>query len=166
MRYLVEQARDRLLRKCEELPGGGEIVPWIVYDTEVFYAHKTEHLDFFQRPGRYPKTNMYLPAMLPAPQEFLIESIRLTGLPSALLASAAVLQIGAKIYGVYPAVSLCLKGRGFHLDPPLLIDELRVFRFGMEWEAQTGIGLGVQGVPIYEKRVQVELIGKLVRPRQ
>jgi len=132
-------------------PGAGiEIVPWCLYDTQILRPVTTQ-MEFFtgynsglgnERGMKGdPWTNMYLPGMLPNPQAFLMKSIVIYGLSSALALGSFTFQIGAKWY--------------------------QHFRASLRWEAgREDLGKGLDGLPKYETHIQVGLLGQLARPIQ
>lgn len=157
-------------------PGAGiEIVPWCLYDTQILRPVTTQ-LEFFtgynsglgneQGMKGDPWTNMYLPGMLPNPQAFLMKSIVIYGLSSALALGSFTFQIGAKWYQHSPAWLMAVRPK-WNLNPPLLIAPQIHFRASLTWEAgREDLGKGLDGLPKYETHIQVGLLGQLARPIQ
>lgn len=146
-----------------------EIVPYQFYDTEVYCSGVTSRIRFFDwadKSKSFARCNMYLPGILPNPQSFLIQSIRIHGITSRLQRGSGMLVLGAKHYGMNPAWSYGLKEKGLRLHPHLMIPPQMKFSFELNWEEAVEIGKGIDGQDVSVHPIQVVLVGLLARPVQ
>jgi len=141
-----------------------EVIPAKLYSTEFYHSEVTTELRFFTRLGTHrAHSNIVIAGMLPNPQAFLIEHIRIDGISNNIKYGACVLQIGAKHYGYAPAWTYALKEKGFRLIPKIFIPSLCNFCFEITWEKAEKIGPGLSGEPIKVRPIQVVFYGQLAR---
>lgn len=149
---------------------GLEIVSYCLYSTAVVVTENTTRLDFFlmnteeERKGYPCWTNMYIPGMLPEPCSFLIERIRAFGFSSDMVFGSAQLTIGNKRY--FQSPMWLLSSKGHQLNPPLMIERLQYFHVKVEFQYPPKLGNGITGGKVYERAVQIALLGKMVRSIQ
>lgn len=150
-----------------EREGHLEIVPSVLFDTSTYISGITYSINFFSKiRTTFNESNMYYPNVLPAQQSFLIQSMRIHGVTSALKFGLCRLDIGPKIYHYVPAWMYSLKEKGWKLHPPLVIPAQTQFRFQVSWAEPVKLGKGFMGDEIQSLSIQVLLIGKLARPIQ
>jgi hypothetical protein len=104
---------------------------------------------------------MIFPGMLPAPQAFLIEEIRIKGV-TRKMADHAVLQlvIGNKIYLVMPLDNFTRHQHFITLSKPLLLSAQVIFSLNIHWdEARTFH-------TTRRPKVVALLAGTMLRPKQ
>jgi len=142
-----------------------EKIPWALFSTQIISARQREQLRFFDSPGPATRTNMYIGGMLPNPQAFLIQSIKIFGLGSAMAFALFHLRIGAKTYADRP-VWLAGPRPGFTVLPGIMIPPLLNFHASIEWEGPADLGRGFSGRQIDSRPVQVAFVGLILRPLQ
>lgn len=161
--YGEYQLYDYINKHCLAM----EAIPATLYDLQFYIANQTTHLEFFGNPSwDRGRTNMYQPNILPNPQAFLVESIRIHGVTRNLQFGACQLIIGAKHYGVNPAWCYGMKEKGFKVRPSILIPPLMSFSFRIDWETAQPIGKGISGVEVIAHPIQVVMFGQMARPIQ
>jgi hypothetical protein len=154
-----------------DYPGEMEQTSWMLWDTERyqgfalapgFIGRSSYTMRFFQTVKARPdEGNMRYPGMLPAPQAFLIEQIRIKGV-TRKMADHAVLQlvIGHKIYTEMPLDNFTRHQHFITLSKPLLLLAQVIFSLNIHWdEARTFH-------TTRRPKVVAQLAGTMLRPRQ
>ncbi len=145
-----------------------EAVSWILWDTERYRGggYITEPprgyaLSFFQSvKRRLRESNMQYPGMIPAPNAFLVEEIRIKGVTRKMGAGGVVeLIIGNKICTVLPLDDFTRHQHFIHLSRPLMIASLVRFELRLSWEQLRFPGFT-------QPKIEVQLSGSMVRPVQ
>lgn len=143
-----------------------EEITWGFYDTEIYSSNETTDLRFFVKPNKDRCwTNMYVSAMLPNPQAFEIEAIRIFGVTADLALGSFRLRIGNKVCGEWPLWSLSVREKNFR-HGGLAILPMQCFQAEIHWETPVNLGVGLSGSPKFYQPIQVLLRGTLTRPDQ
>lgn len=114
-----------------------EIVPWYLFETQQF-QNTWNHKIFFFDQVRYNKpdesdNNLWVPGMLPNPCAFLLEAIRIFGLPTSLQHARLRLEIGNKLMSD-TSVLAYIYNQWKIRDIPIFIPPLCNFRAQMTWK--------------------------------
>lgn len=125
-----------------------EVVPWYPFHTKSFGTcninaseqyYGKQRLTFFSdidyrnlQTSEVEDTNQVIPGMFPNPCSFLIEGIRIFGLPSALCNGRFRLQIGNKIYADTNVMAYIERWK--IPDIAMMIAPLQCFQAWIEWK--------------------------------
>jgi len=134
--------RERIVVPCEwenylvQSPHALEVVPWYLFHRKRFADPHQMH--FF---GDVPyndlgqtdeDTNMVIPGMLPNPCSYLIEGIRIFGLPSSLINARIIMHIGNK--RMVDTNVLAYIERWKMRDIALMIAPMQCFQVILRWK--------------------------------
>jgi hypothetical protein len=150
-------------RYLTESLDGLEVVPWCLYDTRILDPDETRELLFFvnmwdtegNHRGPY-WTSQYIAGMLPNPQSFLIQQVKIYGITGEYLCRFT-LNIGAKRVIDRPAIHAAIRP-GLLLGDSLMIHPLQAYMAKLEWH--------MKPIARRARKIQVALIGHLARPVQ